>query len=51
MALLGNGLKGNVLTGLAIGIGVAVLGPVIITEAARIAKHIAKAEIKVGVSF
>jgi len=51
MAILGNGLKGNIVTGLAIGIGVAVLGPVLIPAAARVAKPFAKAAIKGGVSF
>jgi hypothetical protein len=51
MAILGGGLKGNILTGLAVGIGVAVLGPVIIPAAARVAKPFAKAAIKGGVSF
>lgn len=51
MAILGNGLKGNIVTGLAIGIGVAVLGPVIIPAMARVAKPLAKAAIKSGVGF
>lgn len=51
MAFWENGLKGNIITGLAIGIGVAVLGPVVIPAAARVAKPLAKAAIKGGVSF
>ena len=51
MAILGNGLKGNIVTGLAIGIGVAVLAPVIIPAASRVVKPLAKAAIKGGVSF
>jgi len=49
MALLGNGLKGNIMTGLAIGIGVAILAPVIIPVVAAIAKPLSKAAIKGGV--
>ncbi len=48
MALLENGLKGNVVTGLAIGIGAAILTPVIIPLVAAIAKPLAKATIKGG---
>jgi hypothetical protein len=46
--LLGNGLKSNVVTGLAIGIGAAILAPVIIPMVAAIVKPLAKATIKGG---
>ena len=49
MAIFGNGLKGNIMTGLGIGIGIAVLGPVLIPVVASIAKPLAKAAIKGGV--
>jgi len=49
MALIGNGLKGNIMTGLAIGIGAAILAPVIIPAAAAVAKPLTKAAIKGGV--
>jgi hypothetical protein len=49
MAIFNNGLKGNVVTGLGIGIGVALLGPVLIPVVANIAKPLAKAAIKGGV--
>jgi hypothetical protein len=48
MGLLGNGLKGNVLTGLAIGIGAAVLAPAVLPVLASVAKPVAKAAIKGG---
>jgi len=48
MGLLDNGLKGNVLTGLAIGIGAAVLGPAVLPVLASVAKPVAKAAIKGG---
>jgi hypothetical protein len=47
MALL-DGLKGNLVTGLAIGIGAAVLAPVVIPVLASVAKPLAKAVIKGG---
>ena len=40
--------KGNILTGLAIGIGSAILAPVVIPALAGIAKPLAKATIKEG---
>jgi len=49
MAIFGDGLKGNIVTGLGIGIGMAVLGPVLIPVVASIAKPLAKAVIKGGV--
>jgi hypothetical protein len=49
MSLLGNGLKGNIFTGLAIGIGAAILAPAIIPVVAGIAKPLVKAAIKGGV--
>jgi hypothetical protein len=49
MAILDNGLKGNILTGLGIGVGVALLGPILIPVVASIAKPLAKAVIKGGV--
>lgn len=47
--MLENGLKGNVVTGLAIGIGAAVLGPVLIPALANAAKPLVKAAIKGGI--
>jgi hypothetical protein len=49
MALFENGLKGNIITGLAIGVGTAILAPVVIPMIASIAKPLAKAAIKGGV--
>jgi Protein of unknown function (DUF5132) len=49
MALMGNGLKGNIMTGLAIGIGAAILAPVVIPAVAAMAKPLTKAAIKGGV--
>ncbi len=46
MALFDNGLKGNVLTGLAIGIGASIFAPQLIPALAGIVKPIAKAAIK-----
>jgi galactitol-specific phosphotransferase system IIC component len=51
MAILENGLKGNILTGLAIGIGAAVLAPVVIPIIASVAKPLAKAAIKGGIQM
>ncbi len=48
MGLLNNGLKGNILTGLAIGIGAAVLAPAVIPVIAGVAKPVVKAAIKGG---
>jgi hypothetical protein len=48
MALFDNGLKGNILSGLAIGIGAAVLAPAVAPVLASIAKPLAKAAIKGG---
>lgn len=48
MGLLDNGLKGNILTGLAIGIGAAVLAPAVIPAVANVAKPLLKAAIKTG---
>ena len=48
MALLDSGWKGNIITGLAIGIGSAVIAPLIIPILASIAKPVAKASIKSG---
>ncbi|MDQ1274068.1 MAG: hypothetical protein QG591_2698 [Planctomycetota bacterium] len=48
MALFNNGLKGNLITGLAIGVGVTILAPVVIPVVAGIAKPLAKSLIKGG---
>ena len=48
MAIFQNGLKGNILSGLAIGIGSAVLAPIVIPVIATVAKPLAKATIKGG---
>lgn len=48
MALFSNGWKGNIIGGLAIGIGSAILAPIIIPILASIAKPVAKASIKGG---
>jgi Protein of unknown function (DUF5132) len=48
MGFLGNAVKGTVLTGLAIGIGVAVLAPVVLPVLAGVAKPLAKAAMKSG---
>jgi len=48
MGLLDNALKGTVLTGLAIGIGAAVLAPVVLPVLAGVAKPLAKAAMKSG---
>ncbi len=44
-----NGLKGNIVSGLAIGLGVTVLGPLVIPVVAGIAKPLAKGAIKGGI--
>ena len=49
MALIKNGLPGTLMTGLAIGIGAAILAPIIIPAVAAVAKPLAKATIKGGV--
>lgn len=49
MALFENGFKGNILTGLAIGIGTAIIGPTVIPILANAFKPVAKAAIKGGV--
>jgi len=48
MGLFDNGLKGNIVTGLAIGIGSSILAPVVIPIVASVAKPMAKAAIKGG---
>jgi hypothetical protein len=47
--LFSNGLKGNIVSGLAIGVGVAILAPVVIPVLAGIAKPLAKGAIKGGI--
>lgn len=49
MAFFENGLKGNIIMGLAIGVGTAILAPVVIPMVASIAKPLAKAAIKGGI--
>ncbi len=49
MALFNNGLKGNILTGLAIGIGASVLAPAVIPVLANVVKPLAKAILKGGI--
>jgi hypothetical protein len=51
MALLEDGLKGNLVTALAIGIGAAILAPVVIPLFASVAKPLAKATIKGGMQL
>ena len=46
MALFDNGLKGNIVTGLAIGIGAALFAPQVIPALAGVVKPLAKAVIK-----
>ncbi len=48
MSLFNNGLKGNILSGLAIGIGATIIAPVVIPILASAVKPIAKATIKSG---
>ena len=48
MAIFGNGWKGNIFGGLAIGIGSAVLAPIVIPILASVTKPLAKASIKGG---
>jgi hypothetical protein len=47
--LFSNGLKGNIVSGLAIGVGVAILAPVVVPILAGIAKPLAKGVIKGGI--
>ena len=49
MALFDNGLKGNILSGLAIGIGAAVIAPAVMPIVASVVKPLAKAAIKGGI--
>ena len=49
MGLFDDVFKGNVVTGLAIGIGAAVLGPAVLPVIASVAKPVAKAAIKGGI--
>jgi len=49
MGLFDNGLKGNIVSGLAIGIGAAVLAPVVMPIVASVIKPLAKAAIKGGI--
>lgn len=51
MALFENGLKGNIITGLAIGVGTAILAPIIVPVLASVAKPLAKSAIKGGVAL
>ena len=51
MALIEDGLKGNLITGLAIGIGAAILAPVVIPLFSNISKPLAKAAIKGGIQL
>ena len=48
MGLLDNGLSGNAVTGLAMGIGAAVLGPMVLPALAGVAKPLLKEAIKGG---
>ena len=48
MAIFDNGLKGTIFGGLAIGIGSAILAPIVIPILASVAKPLAKASIKGG---
>jgi hypothetical protein len=48
MGFFDNGLKGNIVTGLAIGIGSSILAPVVIPVLASVVKPMAKAAIKGG---
>ena len=51
MALFDNGFKGNIISGLAIGVGTAILAPVIIPVLASIVKPLTKAAIKGGIAL
>jgi len=48
MALWDNGIRGNLMTGLAVGIGAALLAPIVIPAVAAVAKPLAKAALKGG---
>jgi hypothetical protein len=48
MALMDKGFTGNLITGLAIGIGAAILAPIVIPAVAAVAKPLAKAALKGG---
>jgi archaellin len=48
MALLNNGFKGNILAGIAFGIGAAIIAPVIIPILSAAVKPMAKVAIKEG---
>ncbi len=48
MAIFENGWKGNILTGLAIGIGTAIVAPIVIPILAAAVKPLTKAAIKGG---
>ncbi len=49
MGLFDDVLKGNIVTGLAIGIGAAVVAPAVLPVIASVAKPVAKAAIKGGI--
>lgn len=49
MGLLDNGLKENFLTVLAVGVGAAILAPVVLPAVAKAAKPLFKAAIKTGI--
>jgi hypothetical protein len=51
MGLWDDFVKGNVVTGLAIGIGAAVLAPVVVPVLASVAKPLTKAVIKGGIAL
>ena len=49
MGIFDGGWKGNIVTSLAIGVGVAVVGPILIPVASSMLKPLAKAAIKGGI--
>jgi hypothetical protein len=49
MGLLDDGLKGSVVTGLAVGIGAIVLAPAVLPALAGVAKPLLKAAVKSGI--
>ncbi len=49
MGIFDNGLKGNILSGLAIGIGGAILAPIVLPIVASVTKPLVKAAIKGGI--
>lgn len=49
MSFLDNGLKGNIITGLVVGIGATIIAPAIIPVLSRAVKPVAKAAIKSGI--